>query len=431
MKEGLRYVPALTEGRMKAHSLRYVPALPDNLATAGQSIRRGLRFTPTFPQRVKSGVAFPIEETLEEVETEMGVQYMPAWVKNNIHPDRKFDGFTLDWWTDTAMFRYDALLVSAFYGIKEWDFREKYRIPRDDFTFIADSGGFQLWSMGVKLEPIDILRWEENNADIALTLDSPPIKNSEMIGDRAKPEDFRKSIELSKRNYEIMHRNRQSDQLKLLKVIHGYTFRELHQFYDAVKDLEFDGHAFGANQNDLVSIARVLGFAQSIEQERVHMFLATGLNTSPLIIFAKRFFKNLTFDSASFSITGARYRKYYLPYNINKGISFGGSYTSSLKELPCSCPICRMCHPEDFNADGSLPGGLIALHNLWMVLNYYATLESLADSPDDYLEFLKGNVPDQTIRMVEYLLCVDENDLDYANKKYNMDSERDITGIFG
>ena len=421
----MKFTPATGPGSQVGmkEGLRYVPALPDGLGTSGYSLRSNVKFTPTFQHRVRMSLKHePGDNTLK---------FSPAWVKNNVDPSREFDGYTLDWWTDTAFFNYDALLVSAFYGIKEWDFREKYKIPRKNFTFVTDSGGFQIWSMGVKLEPVEILRWQEHNADIALSLDVPPIKNAMTIGDRARPEDFKRSIELSKRNYEIIHRNWQSDDLKILKVIHGYTFRELHQFYEAVKDIEFSGHAFGANQNDVVSIARVLAFAQTIEQGRVHMFLATGQNTAPLIIFAKRFFKHLTFDSASFSITGARYRAYTLPFSLYKKINFGGKYKSTLKTLPCDCPVCVHVTPEELNQEGSLPGGLIALHNLWMYLQYFNTLSALADSPDDYVEFLRGLVPDQTIRMVEYLRCVEENDLEYANKKFGMAGERDLSNLFG
>jgi len=408
----VRYTPATTGGSQVGMKpdLKYIPALPSGLSSAGHSLRNN-------------------------------VQYVPGWALNNINPNRRVqftpapgsvtrfegiqapEGYSLDWWTETAIFRYDALLVSAFYGMDKFDFREFYRIPRKDFTFVSDSGGFQVWSQGVKPNPADILKWEEHNADIALTLDSPPVKNGELgtggFGTRSTEKSFDESIKISRRNYEIMHRSRQSDKLQLLKVIHGYTLEELEKFTDAMKDLQFDGHAFGANQNDPDSIALVLGYAQTLEKERVHMFLATGLNTAPIIIYAKRFFNHLTFDSASFSITGARYRKYYLPYNITRGIAFGESYESTLSKLPCSCPVCQISTPQEFNKEGSLPGGLIALHNLYKVLEYYHCLDALADSPDDYIDFVKATSDPHTAQMVEYLRCVEENDFEHANKEYS------------
>ena len=417
------YSPATVSGsqagmkpdlRFKPPEVTYIPALPSGLSSAGHVLRNHVGYTPAW------GV------------NRAGTYY---WDENErVTPE---NGFSLDWWTDTAIFRHRALLVSAFYGMDKWDFRDFYKIPTKDFTFIADSGGYQVWSQGVSPDPIDILRWEEHNADVALTLDSPPVKDGMLdaggFGTRSSEDSFKESIRISRRNYEVMHRNRDPDsKLQLLKVIHGYTLKELTQFHAAMKDLTFDGHGFGANQNDTSSIALVLGYAQTIEQGRVHMFLATGLNTAPLIIFAKRFFKNLTFDSASFSITGARYRKYYMPYNITKGISFGDSFTSKkLVKLPCTCPVCKLTTPEEFNKSGSLPGGLIALHNLYKVLEYYHTLDALADSPDDYIEFLKGTTGPETIRMVEYLLCVEENDFEYANNKFHFSETGQADRMFG
>ena len=204
-------------------------------------------------------------------------------------------------------------------------------------------------------------------------------------------------------------------------------------FHSAVKDIQFDGHAFGANQNDPKTVALVLGFAQTIEKERVHMFLLTGRYIVPIVIFAKRFFNHLTFDSSAFSITGARYRKYYYPDIVGMGIEFGKSYCSTLKELPCTCPVCQLATVEILNSEGSLPGGLIALHNLYVSLSYFYTLEKLADSPDKYLEYLRlQKYPEDTINMIEYLRCVEEEDYETANKKYNMSDvgRQDLEGFF-
>ena len=292
----LTFTPVTTHGSQVGmkKDMRFIPVLPEGLSSAGFYLRKNLRFSPS--------VEGLLNRAKEQVE----------------------GGYTLDWWTPTAMFNYDALMVSAFYGMEKWDFREFYDIPRKDFTFISDSGGFQIFSQQIKVEPVDILRWMEHNADIGLTLDRPPFKSGEQTlsfneSPRATEEDFKVSIEQSRRNYEIMARNRQSDKLKLLQVVHGYSLRELTQFHEAVKDIEFDGHAFGANQNEPKTVALVLGYAQTIEKERVHMFLLTGRYIVPLVIFAKRFFNHLTFDSSAFSITGARYRKYYYPDIVGMG----------------------------------------------------------------------------------------------------------------
>jgi len=390
--------------------LKFVPSLPENLSSAGWSLKSGNRFTPV---RVLNNInpKSVFTPTIHGFESRSG--------KNKKE-------FTLDWWTESAIFRYNVLMVSAFYGMKEWNFRDYYNIPKENFLFIADSGGYQALSQNARIEPTEVLIWMEHNVDCGLTLDLPPTKSGEPIlgfseTPRASQIDFDLSIKVSKRNYEIMESNRKSDKLQLLKVIHGYTLKELTKFHSAIKDIHFDGHAFGANQNDPKSIALVLGFAQTIEKERVHMFLVTGRYTAPIVIFGKRFFKFLTFDSSASSITGARYRKYFYPNIIGRGIEFGKSYTSTLKALPCVCPVCQLATVEDLNAEGSLPGGLIALHNLYQYLSYFHTLDKLADSPDKYIDFLKvQNFPEEIIKMIEYLICIEETDFETANKKFNM-----------
>jgi len=425
INRNLVFTPVTTHGSQAGmkKDLTFVPGLPSGLSSAGHSLRGRSKFVPGWSLN----------------NTNPKLTFTPSM--EGMYKRGKVKEFTLDWWTKTAIFRYNALMVSAAYGIDEWEFRDFYKIPKKDFLFVTDSGGYQIFSQGLKLEAVDILRWMENNADVGLTLDRPPLKTGRtpILGKedeipRAQEEDFKISIEKSRRNYEIMHRNRQSDKLKLLKVIHGYSLRELNQFYDAVKDLEFDGHAFGANQDDVRSVALVLGFAQTVEKERIHMFLITGEYTAPVVIYAKRFFNHLTFDSSSFSVTGARYRKWYYPGKIGSGIPFGKSYKSSLKDLPCTCPVCQLAEIEHLNMEGSIPGGLIALHNLHQVLTYFYILEKLADSPDDYIQYLRlSGCPQKTIESVEYLRCIEENDFDTANKKYHMESvgTTDLEEFFG
>ena len=416
MKKGLMFRPTRRNNMGIDKNVSFSPALPSGLSSAGHSIVNNARFTPAVMgmlERSRDG-------------------FSPAWAINkNNDPATKFEGYTLDWWTPTSIFNYDMLLVSAFYGMDIWDFREHYKIPRDDFTLLADSGGFQIYSQGIKIDPVNLLRWIEKNADIGLTLDVPPLMDGSIAHDRSTEHQFDLSIKKTRENYELMESNRQSNDLILLKVIHGFSVKEQRKFYKAMKGIEFDGHAIGSNPSDLTSLASVLGFIQTVESERIHVFLSTGVFSAPIIIYAKRFFKNLTFDSAAFSLTGARFRKFWLPYQIQRGISFGESYTATLKNIPCSCPVCRLSTIDDFNSKVSIPGGLIALHNLWLFLEYINTLQALADSPDDYVEFVSRLGKPETTKMVKFLRCVEENDFEFALKKFNMSEMQDARSAFG
>ncbi len=398
----LKFTPATMHGSQVGmkRDLRFTPSLPSGLSSAGHTLRNREMFAPSDRGMIGR----------------TSLKYTPAWVRNNIDPKREHQEFTLDWWTDTAIFNYDALLVSAFYGMDIWDFREFYNIPTKDFTFIADSGGFQLWSQNVKIDPIEVLRWMEHNADIGMTLDVPPL----IPGSMKSFEDFemyKKYSDKSKKNYELMHRSRRSDDLEILKVIHGASPRELQYFYDNVAHLDFDGYAFSPKPAREEQIALTISFAKHIGAKKVHIFLGTGMSTLPVIIYGKRFFERLTYDSASFSLQGAKFRSYVLPFKPSSAIDFGKNYTGTLDRLPCNCPVCQISTVDIFNIDKhtttaklseSLPGGLIALHNLYVWLSYMDFLEALSSSYEHYIQFLRVQGFQDAIAAIEMMRKVEE-----------------------
>jgi hypothetical protein len=371
--------------------LTFTPSLPAGLAVAGHTLRHSsARLIPSG-----AGIRF-------------NLRYTPAWVMNNIDPKRECGGYTLDWWTDTAIFNYDALMVSAFYGIEIGDFREHYKIPRGDFLFITDSGGFQLSRHDVTLSPTDILKWMERNADVGLTLDDPPTPEERAVLtlDLLKPHG-----KVSRRNYEIMHRSRESDKFELLKVIQGDTVEQLEWWWNLMADLEFDGASIACRPPTAEKTAMGLGFMMHHDMKKVHVLLGTGDMTIPVIIYAKKYFERLTVDSSSFSTAGAAYRTYYLPYSRSMTINFGDNFNSSIKELPCDCPVCQLATVDDLNIskrshatkDASLPGGLIALHNLYVTLQYYNFLQVLADDRDLYIKHLELVGATEAIKGIEFL----------------------------
>jgi len=366
--------------------LKFTPVLPEGLSSAGHFLRKHGRFTP-------------------------------VWARNNIDPKAIFTpsitgledrgkiekediSFTLDWWTKNAMFNYDALMISTFYGLEKWNFREYYKIPRKNFLLVADSGGFQISTQKVEIEPLHILKWMEANVDVGMTLDVPPSDMSlKVVGTF---ENFKRGARNSKRNYDIMYRN-WDGKLDMLKVIHGTNPEWLDYWYNLMKDYEFSGLAFSPKPLTVESVAVTLAYAMHVGAKKAHIFLGTGADITPLTVYAKKFFDRLTFDSSSFSISGAKFRSYFLPYKLSKSIDFGGKYKGEFKNLPCTCPVCQLATIKDFNAEGSLPGGLIALHNLYVYLQYYYFLTNLSDDRKTYVSFLQTQNLDNTIMMLDFL----------------------------
>jgi len=379
----IKFTPATMHGSQVGmkKDLRFTPALPKGLASAGFSVRDGVKFTPAVIGMTDRG---------------------------NIKKDKNY---TLDWWTDTAIFRYDAMLVSAFYGMDKWDFREYYKIPRKNFTLIGDSGGFQIWTQGVKIEPLDILRWQEHNVDIALTVDVPP---PSPCPDFTL---FTRASDLSRKNYEIAYRSRESEDIELFKVLQGDNRKELNYWWDNVADLEFDGVSISVHPPTPMPLAINLGYIMDKGEKKTHVLLGTGKGTYPTAVYAKRFFDRITIDSASFSISGARNRGYWLPYDIGSAINFGKKFSGELKKLPCKCPVCQLATIDDLNSEGSLAGGLIALHNLWTSLSYYDFLDDISDDRELFLSYIKREGYDESVKAISFLDDVYEMGFDDAWEK--------------
>lgn len=383
----LRFTPVSTHGSQAGmkKDLKFTPVLPEGLSSAGMSLRSGLRFTPS------------VEGLLKRCD------------------DKVLNEYSLDWWTQSSLFQYNALMVSSFYGLEKSNFRDYYNIPQKNFLFIADSGGYQISTQKVTIEPLDILKWMERNADVGTTLDVPPLDMSlKVVGTF---ENFKQGAELSRRNYEIMYRN-WTGKPEMLKVIHGATPEWLDYWIQVTKDFDFDGLAFSPKPLTTETVATVLAYAHNLGVRKVHVFLGTGEEITPLLVYAKKFFDRLTFDSSSFSIAGARYRSYYYPYKLSKTIDFGKQYNSNLDTLPCTCPVCTLSTIKDFNDEGSLPGGLIALHNLYVYLQYYIFLKNLSADRNLYTDFLKDQNLLETIKMLNFLDTSSETDFYTAYKKY-------------
>lgn len=418
----MSFTPATMHGSQVGmkKELKFVPSLPQNLSTAGHSIKGGTKFVPTQAL----GLYVGDDPQYKFVPSVFGMIDRSA--------ERFKKSYTLDWWTENSIFRYNSLLVSAYYGMDVWDFREHYKIPprKDGFLFVADSGGWQIASQQVKIDPLEILRWQEHNADVGFLLDVPPVEPGTYMSyvDFNK---FKDCATMAKRNYEIVHSRRRSNDLELLKPIHGGTMKELNYFWDVVKDLEFEGVAFSPKPATPMTIALELCFGYNKGVDIVHLFTGTGLNTIPVVVYARKMFERLTFDSSSFSVQGARFRSYCNPYYLSSGITFGRGYQSTLDKLPCDCPVCSLATVDDLNSDGSLAGGLIALHNLWTTLKYINHLTLLSESYTDYVNFLRVYSRDEdTIKAIGFINCVLENDLDHALKEYGITDSEDARNVF-
>ena len=134
---------------------------------------------------------------------------------------------------------------------------------------IGDSGGYQLATgkgnqlatAKFKIEDdgdrMRVLRWLEDNTDIAMTLDWPPGG----IGKEGFPyQSTEQCLEATIQNLEFFHKHRRQDRGTIfLNVIQGRTPQESLDWYKAVKNFPFEGWAVaGVLRNDIYHLCRLI-----------------------------------------------------------------------------------------------------------------------------------------------------------------------------
>lgn len=295
----------------------------------------------------------------------MGPQYYTYWSDISKNSCKEFNGHDFKWFTDKSYLKYPYSLMTAFFGMKDPSFRDNIRFPRDNHLLIGDSGGFQLESFRrrgdpVNVNPLDVLKWEENNCDIGMNLDVPlghDYQNS-----------FDDCLARSVKNFTLFRDNRKNPNMKLYNVLHGRNVAELQKWYDTVKEFPFDGWALGLKGT---IFEQIFGFFllhenESDMKDAFHLFGVSDLKSIiALSIVAQEFNMPITFDSSSYSM-GSRDRRFYFPGSVRYYTEFRRTAKNAMKNVPCDCPVCKDLKIEDLYSQ-SYPGTplLISLHDLY------------------------------------------------------------------
>jgi hypothetical protein len=367
----------------------------------------------------------------------IGEQFASVWNRK-----LSYKGKDLKFFTNDSHFKMPAGLQSAYYGLYgvgkkiKTTYKEEFNIP-DDFIFIADSGGYQIASWARKgevcqLEPIDSLRWQEENCDVAMNLDVPP-----NIDGNPSHNDFMKALEQSIKNFELFQKERKNYDMRLLNVLHGETLPMMDIWYNAVKHFKFDGWAVGMKP-PFDPMIQVLGFMYLWEKgefdkdscKNFHFFGTSGKHVVPAIVYIahKMGGRNITvsYDSSSYNI-GSIYRTYYLPFDIGPHISFGDKFLTEnphLKELPCKCPVCLSIGDDIdiLNGKDIYAGALISLHNLYQYWRYNDLLNALVVDKALFIDYLqKVNISPKTLKAIEFVDYAMEKGLVNAVDKFKND----------
>lgn len=161
-------------------------------------------------------------------------------------------------------------------------------------VLICDSGGYQIASNRLRLtgdaDRLRILHWMERHADYAMTLDVP-------TGPLMKPDyafsSFNDCLRTTLDHLDYFRRHRTLGKVKLLNVLQGNNPGESDQWYDAVKQYEFEGWAFaGKLRHNMFHlcrrILRMAGEGQLQNKQWIHVLGTCELDTAVLLTALQR-----------------------------------------------------------------------------------------------------------------------------------------------
>lgn len=308
---------------------------------------------------------------------------LPATVKE-LETQKIGDQKSLTWWKEDSIFRHDYFLMSAAYGLGNFNRDSNY----ENAKIFIDSGGFQVARKGIKLDPLTILKFQEENGDFGFILDIPPFKfSSDTHAYALNEQEVKKHAELTLRNAEIMEKNRTRTDFKLYNILSGISPEDMRIWYKVIKDLTLDGIAYPLKkQADPIATGRSLSFFLSeIDSKNYHVLAVGGKVPITITVFAANVFgKDITFDSSVAALSSRRLNSYFTPLYTNK-LPLGSKRkeTLGLDQYPCSCPVCSEAEKEfSFEElstlDTPIKKGIVELHNLFTVKNYTQMLSSMA-----------------------------------------------------
>jgi queuine/archaeosine tRNA-ribosyltransferase len=312
------------------------------------------------------------------------------------------------------IYNYPYFLISAGHNYKK-DIKEKIGVDPKNAIILGDSGGFQIATNQIKDTNdtrLKIFNWLEKNTNYSINLDIPLFEFKD--GKRIESNNWDKNLIRSKENFQFFKDNA-SGSTKYLNVMHGNNIEKLDQWYNEMKDFNFDGGwAIGSSSSIffmLLSFFYLLEhkefdkFKNSKHKVLMHFLGFSKMSEVPLILYLQQKLNSLgynitiTYDSSSPNLITS-FGKYIL-YPKNTGFDFMVISNNLIKEkkidtikgdLPCSCPVCKNMTFTDLLSMSSEKGfnynfyTHVTLHNVYQYIKGFKIVEKVikSDSYDIY-----------------------------------------------
>ena len=233
------------------------------------------------------------------------------------------------------------------------------RNPKETML-ICDSGGYQIARGHLPIngdaDRLRILRWMEQHADIAMTLDVPtwPVGRDPAYAFTS----FADCLTATLEHLDYFAKHRVAGKVRMLNVLQGNTLGESDMWYDAVKHYPFEGWAFaGPLRLDIFAFCRRLLIMadEGLLRDRkwLHVLGTARLDTAVLLTAVQRAVNRhinphlrISFDTASAFLSLSFNNVYTLPafgrYQMSMGdakLLDGARYVGSSVRWPWPSPL--------------------------------------------------------------------------------------------
>lgn len=269
-------------------------------------------------------------------------------------------------------------LLSAGSIYKKKNIRKE--LEMEDCLVFGDSGGFQIATGALKWDVSlreDIFNWLENNSDVAMNIDIPPVSKNYSFSD---------CIRITVDNMKWFEEH-QTGKTEFLNVIQCQTIPQMEEWFDAVKGFkEFKGWGAGNVSCTQNFIHLIYLFLKNgvFEDKNFKWFHFLG-KTSPLhyilySVLQKKLnqyypYVQVTTDSstpAMQAVFGNWYHSVNYRHKTFAGLYYGNKGKTNYIDdapLPCSinCPMCKEIKFKNIADDGGAARFYIAYHNLFLM----------------------------------------------------------------
>ena len=316
-------------------------------------------------------------------------------------------------WGEGSTFQYDKLLYSFYY------LQDRYKKLKDGESYfesiLTDSGGFQVKTLGVSIEPEDVISvYEREHPDVGMILDVP-------MNTGWNQEGVDKTYKSVKYMVEQKHR---IPNTQLLNISHGFTLEDRKNYYEIFKEFnnDLDGWAIGLSKRlppifNAWSFLHILENDPTMKDKRFHFLGLTGNKNMPIIYYLGKMnlVKEISFDSTKYGREGimADMRN---PSFMGERLSISRNAKGKMTHNNfCPCPVCNHFTMEQMQHDVNC----CILHNLFWECRKFDFFDAFETA-----EGLKNHImedktfPDATkvaLKFIDYAL---EHGLDDAEEVF-------------